>query len=132
MPRRKELKNVPGSDLFSLQGTDTSMKIWDIKLDTIFEKWALVEVADFENLPEGMEPFTLPAGKYAVFTHKGCTVPGFIKTMAYILGTWLPGSEFELDSRPDFEVLGEKYSKDDPNSEEEVWIPVKPKQLSGK
>jgi hypothetical protein len=28
---------------------------------------------------------------------------------------------------PHFEVLGDKYKNNDPSSEEEVWIPIKPK-----
>jgi AraC family transcriptional regulator len=39
--------------------------------------------------------------------------------------TWLPDSEYRLDVRPHFEVLGEKYKNDDPESEEEIWIPIK-------
>jgi AraC family transcriptional regulator len=37
----------------------------------------------------------------------------------------LPGSDYSLDSRAHFEILGKKYKHDDPNSEEEVWIPIK-------
>ncbi len=39
----------------------------------------------------------------------------------------LPNSEYELENRPHFEVLGEKYKNNDPNSEEEIWIPIKKK-----
>ena len=37
----------------------------------------------------------------------------------------MPASEYILDKRPHFEILGEKYKNDDPASEEEVWIPVR-------
>jgi hypothetical protein len=30
-----------------------------------------------------------------------------------------------LDNRPHFEILGEKYKNADPDSEEDVYIPVK-------
>ncbi|MEP1984886.1 MAG: GyrI-like domain-containing protein, partial [Maribacter dokdonensis] len=40
---------------------------------------------------------------------------------------WIPNSEYQLDGRPHFEVLGAKYKNNDPNSEEEVWIPIKAK-----
>ncbi len=68
-----------------------------------------------------------PSGLYAVFIHKGdaSTAP---KTFEYIFGTWLPNSEYLLDNRPHFEILGEKYKNEDPNSEEEVWIPIKPRK----
>jgi AraC family transcriptional regulator len=39
---------------------------------------------------------------------------------------WLPDSGFELDNRPHFAVMGEKYKRDDDASEEEIWIPVRP------
>ena len=45
----------------------------------------------------------------------------------YIFQTWLPGSEFELAQRLHFDLLGEKYSNEDLQSEEEFWIPVKSK-----
>jgi AraC family transcriptional regulator len=36
--------------------------------------------------------------------------------------------EYELDDRPHFEILGDKYKNNDPNSEEEIWIPIKLKK----
>lgn len=61
-------------------------------------------------------------GLYAVFDYKGSSeVHKFIQ---YIYTSWLPNSEYKLDHRPHFEVLGEKYKNNDPNSEEEIWIPI--------
>jgi AraC family transcriptional regulator len=91
-----------------------------------FDKWAAVEVTDFDTIPEEMEMITLPAGLYAVFLHKGPASAG-PKTYQYIFGTWLPNSDFLLDSRPHVAVMGEKYKQEDSGSEEELWIPVKPK-----
>lgn len=48
----------------------------------------------------------------------------------YIFGTWLPASGYYLDNRPHFEILGHKYKNNDPDSEEEIWIPVKPKNAT--
>jgi len=79
---------------------------------------------------DGMESYTLTGGLYAVFIHKGAASTG-PKTFKYIFGTWLPNSDFILDNRPHFEILGKKYIHEDPDSEEEVWIPVKPKINSG-
>jgi len=36
-----------------------------------FTKWALAEVNDSTDFPEGFENFHLPGGLYAVFDHKG-------------------------------------------------------------
>lgn len=124
MPRRQELANRLGNDLYSLQVYDPSLDFSTFNPNTVFDKWALAEVADFSAIPDGMEAFTLEPGLYAVFLHKGMP-QNFAGTFHYIFGTWLPASDYLLDNRPHFEILGEKYRNDDPASEEEVWIPIR-------
>ena len=65
---------------------------------------------------------------YAVFQYKGdqSNAPAFFNA---IYSEWLPTSYYELDWRPQFEILGEKYKTNDPNSEEEIWIPVKQRNI---
>jgi len=92
--------------------------------ETPFEKWAAVEVSDHSDIPPGMEPYTLQGGKYAVFVHRG-PASSFAKTSNYIFGVWLPHATYELDSREHFELLGATYRPDDPDAEEEVWIPIR-------
>jgi len=72
-----------------------------------------------------METLVLPGGLYAVFEYKGLSTDNSI--FQYILGTWLLNSDYDLDDRPHFEVLGDKYKNNDPTSEEEIWIPIKTK-----
>jgi AraC family transcriptional regulator len=127
MPRRKEIKNNISSDLISMQVYGASFNFEDFNPDAEFEKWAAIEVSDFEIIPDSMETFTLTGGGYAVFIHKGAASLG-AKTFRYIFGTWLPNSDYLLDNRPHFEILGEKYKNEDPDSEEEIWIPIKPKK----
>jgi AraC family transcriptional regulator len=127
MPVRNEVKNVITADLFSMQIYNRNFDFSNFDLDSEFEKWAAVEVADFEFIPPGMQPFILESGLYAVFIHKGASSSGQ-ETFRHIFGTWLPGSDYLVDGRPHFEILGEKYKHDDPGSEEEVWIPVKQKK----
>ncbi|MCB0855813.1 MAG: GyrI-like domain-containing protein, partial [Bacteroidetes bacterium] len=43
----------------------------------------------------------------------------------YIFFECLPKSDYLLDNRPHFEVLGEKAKLNDPNSEEEIWVPIR-------
>ncbi len=124
MPRRNEIENNLTSDLISMQVYD-SLYYEDFKPDNEFEKWATVEVADFDVIPNEMESFTLLGGLYAVFDYKGSSADHSI--FQYIFNRWLPSSAYELDERPHFEVLGEKYKNNDPNSEEEIWIPIKKK-----
>lgn len=122
MPRRKEIQNHVTSDLISMQVYDQPVELGNLAQE--FEKWAVVEVADFATVPDGMATFTLPGGLYAVFDYKGLSTDSQI--FAYIFGTWLPNAAYRLDNRPHFEVLGSKYKNGDPNSEEEIWIPITP------
>ncbi len=126
MPRRREIKNILSTDLFSIQIYDQSFDFEKFDLNRPFEKWAAVEVSDFSSIPGEMESFTLTGGLYAVFIHKGAAAKA-AETFRYIFEKWLPGSEYSVDNRPHFEILGAKYKNDDPDSEEEVWIPIKPK-----
>ena len=123
MPRRKEIRNALNSDLISMQVYQQPVVFGYLHQE--FEKWAVVEVADFGTIPEGMETFTLPGGLYAVFHYKGSSTDARI--FAHIFGTWLPNSAYMVDHRPHFEVLGSKYKNNDPDSEEEIWIPIKPR-----
>jgi len=126
MPKRNEIKNKVSTELISMQIHDPSLDFKNFNLNTIHEKWAAAEVSDFNEIPEGMETHVLKGGLYAVFLHKGAASEGH-KTFQYIFGTWLPNSEYELDKREHFEILGDKYKNNDPNSEEEIWIPIKVK-----
>jgi AraC family transcriptional regulator len=40
----------------------------------------------------------------------------------------LPASEYVVDNRPHFEILGAQYKNNEPDSEEEIWIPIQLKQ----
>lgn len=125
MPNRREISNNITNDLISMQVYKPTY-FADFKPTNEFEKWATVEVTNIESVPTEMETFLLAGGLYAVFDYKGSSNDPSI--FQYIFGTWLPNSEYILDDRPHFEVLGDKYKNNDPNSEEEIWIPIKPKK----
>ncbi len=127
MPRRKEIKNCLSADLISLVVYKPN-HFTDFKLTNEFERWAAVEVTNFDDVPDEMETYVLPAGQYAVFHYKGSST-GSASFFQQIYTVWLPASDYVLDNRPHFEVLGEKYKNNDPSSEEEVWIPIKPKAV---
>ena len=124
MPLRRLIANNVGSELYSMQVYQPQQSMRAVLADTVFEKWAAVEVSDDRHVPAGMELFTLPAGSYAVFLHKGAASAGE-QTFRYIFGTWLPASIYEIDDRPHFELLGARYKHDSDTSEEEIWIPVR-------
>jgi AraC family transcriptional regulator len=128
MPRRKEIKNAAGEELYSVEVYGPAF-FDSFNPEAEFEKWAAVEVTGFEAVPPGMDTMASPAGLYAVFLYKGAASAAQ-KTYEHIFNTWLPGSDFVLDDRPHYAVMGSKYKHEDPSSEEELWIPVKPKSQS--
>lgn len=124
MPKRNEIAGALSTDRYSLQVYPSGyFKRFDAEAE--FEKWALVEVEDDAAVPDGMEAFHLPGGMYAVFHYTGSSAD--TRIFNYIFSEWLPASDYVLDDRPHFEVLGEKYRNNDPASEEDIWIPIKPK-----
>ena len=125
MPRRKEIISTAGKELFSVKVYDP-LYFDNFNPNAEFEKWAAIEVTDFVDVPREMEMITHPGGLYAVFNYKGAASEG-AKAFRYIFAAWLPKSKYVLDNRPHFDLLGEKYKNDDPDSEEELWIPIKPR-----
>ena len=123
-PRVKEIKNSVSTDFYSIQVYESGFDMRQFNPQTEFEKWAAVEVADFDNTPNSLSQFNLVGGDYAIFIHKG-TPQQFHKTASYIYGEWLPKSNYQLDNRPHFEIIPENNKLDDPSAEEEVWIPIK-------
>ena len=121
MPRKKEIQNAIGAELYNIQINPSN---FDFNPDTPFVKWAAVMVANQEIVPVGMETIEIFEGLYAVFHFKGdqSNAATFFNA---IYTEWMPASNYELDDRPQFEILGAKYKINHPNSEEEIWIPVK-------
>ena len=122
MPERSKIQNKVSTEMIS-------MRVYDEPLrpdpNQEFDKWAAIVVSDLSNVPDGMESFILDEGLYAVFDYKGLNTDNRI--FNYIFTEWLPKSNYLLDNRPHFEILGEKYKNNDPESEEEIWVPVQPK-----
>lgn len=89
-----------------------------------FTKWAGVRVNTFNDNQNGLECLTVPEGRYMVFNYKGSSdgASEFFKT---IYSKVIPESDYALDQRPHFELLGAKYKNNKEDSEEEIWIPVK-------
>jgi AraC family transcriptional regulator len=124
MPLRNQISNRTSEDLISLQVHPESYDLKNFNPAIEFEKWAAVEVSAAGQIPVDMESFIIPSGMYAVFLHRG-SLSSAPATFQYIFASWLPDSGFCLDNRPHFEILGAKYKNDDPDSEEEIWIPVR-------
>ncbi|NVK85107.1 MAG: GyrI-like domain-containing protein [Cytophagia bacterium] len=126
MPERKLISNLADENFYSVEVYPDLQYFANFNPAAEFQKWAAVKVIDDSEVPESMESLVIPEGLYAVFAFKGipANVPQF---MQYVFGTWMPASEYELDHRPHFALMGEKYKNNDPESEEEFWIPISPK-----
>jgi len=123
-PRRKEIINSVNSDLYSVDVYHDTAFFRNFNPEKEFEKWAAVAVSDFDTLPHDMETMIIPEGQYAVFHYRGKPSESG-ETMQFIYGIWLPDSEYEMDDRPYFALMGEKYKGEGDDSEEDFWIPVK-------
>lgn len=121
MPELKLVKGRLNTELISLQIVPVPFKF---NPDARFTKWACCAVENSNTIPDSMESFSIPQGLYAVFVHKGAATAA-PKTFGDIFGEWIPNSIYDIDSRPHFEILGDKYKNDHPDSEEELWIPIK-------
>ena len=123
-PRKKEILNSASSDLYSVDIYNDSQFFVNFNPLKEFDKWAAIEVQDFDTFPEEMEKLVIPQGLYAVFHYKGKPSEAE-ETFKYIYGVWLPNSIYEMDNRPYLAIMGNKYKGEDPDSEEEFWIPIK-------
>ncbi|UZR96141.1 GyrI-like domain-containing protein [Chondrinema litorale] len=123
MPLKNHIHNKVGTEMYSLQSYPANFFV-GFNPNAEFEKWALVEVENFNNMPEGLDSFTLKGGMYAVFVYKGYPAEA-APFFQNIFANWLPNSPYTLDIRPHFEILGSKYQNNSPESEEEVWIPIR-------
>jgi AraC family transcriptional regulator len=123
MPRRREITNSVAPELYSMQIFKQDFDFRNFDINAEFIKCAAIEVSDHNHIPEGMIAINLEEGLYAVFIHRGPASEGE-RTFRYIFSEWLPQSGYEIDKRPHFEILGEKYKNDSPDSEEEIWIPI--------
>lgn len=127
MSLRNTIRNEESQDLFSVQVYGENFIKGDFDSNSVFEKWAAMEVKNFEFIPKGLQKLEIPEGDYAIFTHHG-TAQQFAETSKFIFENWLPDSDYNLEPRPHFEVLGKEYKgPENPESEERIWIPVKKK-----
>ena len=124
MPNQQKIGNRVNKDFYSVQVFDP-VYFQSFDPHKTFTKWAAVEVSKVNGIDDDMDQLALIGGQYAVFAYKG--MPGDAKVFHYIYSEWFPTSAYELDNRPHFELMGEKYKNNSPESEEEIWIPIKEK-----
>ena len=124
MPRKREISSLLSEALYSVQIYPAHFDFANPDLRMPFTKWVAVETPCHFTAPDQMEVLKVPAGQYAVFLHKG-TPDTYISTINFIFNKWLPDSSYVYDFRPQFERMDHRYRHNDPDSIEEVWIPVR-------
>jgi AraC family transcriptional regulator len=123
-PRKKEITNAVNSNLFAVHVYNDTKFFVNFNPLKEFDSWAAIEVSDFDTIPKDLENLVITKGKYAVFQYKGKPSEAQA-TFQYIYGKWLPDSVYEMDNRPYFALMGDKYKGEDYESEEEFWVPIK-------
>lgn len=93
---------------------------------TYFPSTAVGEL-DISEIPDHLFAAVLPASRYVVFTAKGGleALPGAFR---YAYDTWLPASEYEAAGMLDFERYDDRFHGNEPESEVDVYIPIRPRQ----
>jgi AraC family transcriptional regulator len=82
-----------------------------------------VAVSDFAGAPADMLQRTLPAGRYALFTHMG-KLDRLGETMRAIYVEWLPKAGVQLRDAPHLEVYDRRFNIMSDKSELDILLPV--------
>lgn len=127
MPRVKEFCTISCTDFYyAVHPFETELDINNFDETISIKRWACVPVHNFENLPKGIETYTLQAGKYLKYIYKGRAqdIFPFVK-MLYT--EWLPASGYTLDERDDFEIIDNSryFGPHHPASEIDLYVPIK-------
>ena len=120
LPRMGEITNKTGSCSYGL-----CVAPEDYESTGKFSYIAALGVSDLNSIPAGMVGKEIPAGRYAVFTHKGL-ISGLRATYEKIYGTWLQDTDLEVIQGYGFELYDDRFTTiDDPESELDIYVPVK-------
>lgn len=126
--RKDEIVNPIKGEYYSVQYYGKEYSFVNFNPAATFNKWAAIAVTNAEQVPTGMQVLELKGGLYAVFLYQGMA-KDFSTAFQYIFTKWLPRSGYQLDQRPHFEFLDDRYlGAANPDSVEEVWIPIKNKK----
>lgn len=90
----------------------------------LFRYAAAVRVANDAPVPEGLTAHQVPAGRYAVFTHRG-PAHRIKDTVEYIWTTWLAeNGTCEYRLAPDYEYYDDRFDPATETGEMEIYVPV--------
>ena len=91
--------------------------------DVPFDYIAGRAVNNFESIPEGMMTWTVPASKYAIFTHKG-SLDTLNETYKYIFCIWANKTEYKIAKADQIELYDERFKFGQADSEFDIYIPI--------
>ena len=83
-----------------------------------------VEVSDFSKLHPEISRVSIPAQRYAVFSHRD-HISAIRQTWNTIWNKWLPESGYEVTDTPFFERYGENFDPRTGMGGLELWVPIK-------
>jgi AraC family transcriptional regulator len=93
-------------------------------LKSTIEVTVATEVTEAEAIPKGMTVIHVPAGQYAVFTHR--LANGGYEGLNPVMEEWLTTGPYEKADDFIVEVYDERFKGgNQPDSEIDFWIPVK-------
>lgn len=96
---------------------------FDFNSTKTFCYMACYAVSSLDVIPEIMCAKVIPAGKHAVFTHKG-SIAHAHETFGYIYGEWLPKSGYRMRGEYDFEFYDHRFKGMAEDSELDIYLPV--------
>ena len=105
-----------------IEGTTYEWHDWDARKCMV-----AAEVTQVESVPEGMSVMHLPAGQYAIFTHR--LASGGYEGLNSIMHEWLTTGPYEQVGDDSVQVFDERFKGGDkPDSEIDFWIPIRPRK----
>lgn len=88
-----------------------------------FDYMAGVEIASAAGLPKELTTVQIPAGHYAVFSHRE-HISAIGKTWMTIFDVWLPQSGRKLAAAPQVEIYSETFNPQNAVGGVEIWMPL--------
>jgi AraC family transcriptional regulator len=98
---------------------------WNYKPGSGFDYLSGVEVKAGAPLPSTLSQVRIPAGRYAVFTHRQ-HVSTIAQTLDAIWTKWLPNSGHPAADAPCFERYDERFDPRSGLGGFEIWVALKP------
>lgn len=91
-----------------------------------FDYYAVVEVSDKDNIPEGMVLKELPATKYVIFHFYGDKKDSIQPVVEYIYNEWFPQSTCQYNEKAMYDFVKDtEVADENGKSEIEVWVPIR-------